>query len=91
MAMWDPGLDVQVDLIEDRMAGGAHAHPFQDDRDAHCRASGRGEAGWIGGNGGFRFVCVSLFRSPQGFQEAEGDIALGGVLPSHERHLLAQD
>ena len=45
----------------------------------------------MGGSGWARRLCVGLFGGPQGFQEAEGHIAMGGVLPSHERHLLAED
>ena len=50
-----------------------------------------GERGGMGGNGGTGCLWGGLFGRPQGFQEAEGHIAMGGVLPGHERHLLAEN
>ncbi len=55
-----PRLDVQIELVEGRMAGGAHAHPLQDDGNTPWSGS------WAGGGtaGISKLRGVGLFGAP---------------------------
>ena len=34
---------------------------------------------------------VDLFAGLEGFEETQGDVAMSGVLPNHQRYLLSKD
>ena len=59
-------------------------------------ARGRGCAGGLPSSAGSSTGLVtrqlgSLLQGPQGFEEPQGDVAMGGILPGQQRDLLPED
>jgi hypothetical protein len=85
MATWLPASNSEVDVRENRVSGGAYAHTLQ--HDAHAWG-GCGRMGW-------RVLAILLrtavLEGTERFEEAEGDIAMHGILADQQCYFLAED